>query len=81
LSSGENQLRYYKASTCGFSEPPEGYSDPTRVIELNANYVLLKSATLWQKYHMKDLVIQEIFEDLLNDEVRDEEGWENCKVN
>jgi bacterioferritin len=32
---------------------------------------------LAKKYHMKDLVTHEIFEDLLTDEVSDEEDWES----
>jgi bacterioferritin len=69
-----------KASTCGFSEPPEDYSDLTRVIELvlqGERCAIEKYNTLAKKYHMKDLVTHEIFEDLLKDEVSDEEDWEN----
>jgi ferritin-like protein len=69
-----------KASTCGFSEPPEDYSDLTRVIELvveSERCAIEKYNTLAKKYHMKDLVTHEIFEDLLKDEVSDEEDWEN----
>jgi hypothetical protein len=37
-----------------------------------------KNITLWQrKYHMKDPVPHEIFDDLLKDEVSNEEDWEN----
>jgi ferritin-like protein len=35
-----------------------------------------KYNALAKKYHMKDLVTHEIFEDLLKDEVSDEEDWE-----
>jgi bacterioferritin len=69
-----------KASTCGFSEPPEDYSDLARVIELvlqGERCAIEKYNTLAKKYHMKDLVTHEIFEDLLKDEVSDEEDWEN----
>ena len=69
-----------KVSTCGFSEPPEDYSDLARVIELvlkGERCAIEKYNALAKKYHMKDLVTHEIFEDLLNDEVRDEEDWEN----
>jgi bacterioferritin len=69
-----------KASTCGFSEPPEDYSDLARVIELvleGERCAIEKYNALAKKYHMKDLVTHEIFEDLLNDEVGDEEDWEN----
>jgi bacterioferritin len=69
-----------KASTCGFSEPPEDYSDLTRVIELvlkGERCAIEKYNALAKNYHMKDLVTHEIFEDLLTDEVSDEEDWEN----
>jgi bacterioferritin len=69
-----------KASTCGFSEPPEDYSDLVKVIELvleGERCAIEKYNALAKKYHMKDLVTHEIFEDLLNDEVGDEEDWEN----
>lgn len=69
-----------KASTCGFSEPPEDYSDLAKVIELvleGERCAIEKYNALAKKYHMKDLVTHEIFEDLLNDEVSDEEDWEN----
>jgi bacterioferritin len=69
-----------KASTCGFSDPPENYSDLAKVIELvleGERCAIEKYNTLAKKYHMKDLVTHEIFEDLLKDEVSDEEDWEN----
>ena len=69
-----------KVSTCGFSEPPENYSDLARVIESvleGERCAIKKYDTLAKKYHMKDLVTHEIFEDLLKDEVSDEEDWEN----
>jgi bacterioferritin len=69
-----------KASTCGFSEPPDDYSDLTRVIESvieSERCAIQKYNILAKKYHMKDLVTHEIFEDLLKDEVSDEEDWEN----
>jgi bacterioferritin len=69
-----------KASTCGFSEPPEDYSDLAKVIELvleGERCAIEKYNALAKKYHMKDLVTHEIFEDLLTDEVSDEEDWEN----
>jgi bacterioferritin len=69
-----------KASTCGFSEPPDDYSDLTQIIELvleGERCAIEKYNTLAKKYHMKDLVTHEIFEDLLMDEVSDEEDWEN----
>ena len=69
-----------KASTCGFSDPPEDYSDLALVIEhvLEGEICAIeKYNTLAKKYHMKDLVTHEIFEDMLKDEVSDKEDWEN----
>ena len=69
-----------KAFTCGFSEPPADHSDLTRVIELvleGERCAIEKYNALAKKYHMKDLVTHEIFEDLLTEEVSDEEDWEN----
>jgi bacterioferritin len=69
-----------KASTCGFLEPPENYSDLARVVKSvleGERCAIEKYNTLAKKYHMKDLVTHEIFEDLLKDEVSDEEDWEN----
>ena len=69
-----------EASTCGFSEPPQDYSDLVRIIELVLEVercAIEKYNKLAKKYHMKDLVTHEIFEDLLKDEVSDEDDWEN----
>jgi bacterioferritin len=77
---GKPTTKLLEASTCGFSEPPEDYSDLIRVIELvleGERCAIEKYNNLAKKYHMKDLVTHEIFEDLLKDEVSDEEEWEN----
>jgi bacterioferritin len=77
---GKPTIDIMKASTCGFSEPPEDYSDLAKVIELvleGERCAIEKYNALAKKYHMKDLVTHEIFEDLLNNEVGDEEDWEN----
>ena len=77
---GKPTTKLTEASTCGFSEPPEDYSDLVRVIELvleGERCAIEKYNNLAKKYHMKDLVTHEIFEDLLKDEVSDEEEWEN----
>ncbi len=69
-----------ETSTCGFSEPPEDRSDLRRIVELvikGERCAIEKYNRLAKKYHMKDLVTHEIFEDLLTDEVNDEEDWEN----
>jgi bacterioferritin len=67
-------------STCGFSEPPEDTSDLVSIVELvlkGERCAIEKYNNLAKKYHMKDLVTHEIFEDLLEDEVSDEEDWED----
>ena len=69
-----------ETSTCGFSPPPEDRSDLRGVVELvieAERCAIEKYNRLAKKYHMKDLVTHEIFEDLLTDEVNDEEDWEN----
>ena len=63
-----------------FSEPPEDRSDLRRIVELvikGERCAIEKYNRLAKKYHMKDLVTHEIFEDLLVDEVSDEEDWES----
>ena len=77
---GKPTTNLLEASTCGFSEPPEDPSDLVRMIELvleGERCAIEKYNRLAKKYHMKDLVTHEIFEDLLKDEVSDEEDWEN----
>jgi bacterioferritin len=67
-------------STCGFSEPPEDTSDLVSIVELvlkGERCAIEKYNNLAKKYHMKDLVTHEIFEELLEDEVSDEEDWED----
>lgn len=68
------------ASTCGFSPPPDDPHDLNSIIELvlkGERCAVEKYNNLAKKYHMKDLVTHEIFEDFLKDEVSDEEDWEN----
>jgi bacterioferritin len=68
------------ASTCGFSPPPDDPHDLNSIIELvlkGERCAIEKYNNLAKKYHMKDLVTHEIFEDFLKDEVSDEEDWEN----
>jgi bacterioferritin len=77
---GEPTTDVMKASTCGFSEPPADRSDLASIVELvlkGERCAIEKYNKLAKKYHMKDLVTHEIFEDLLVDEVADEEDWEN----
>ena len=69
-----------ETSSCGFSPPPEDRTDLVRVVELvleGERCAIEKYNRLAKKYHMKDLVTHEIFEDLLTDEVSDEEDWES----
>ena len=68
------------ASTCGFSPPPDDPHNLNSIIELvlkGERCAIEKYNNLAKKYHMKDLVTHEIFEDFLKDEVSDEEDWEN----
>ena len=68
------------SSTCGFSPPPDDPHDLNSIIELvlkGERCAIEKYNILTKKYHMKDLVTHEIFEDFLKDEVSDEEDWEN----
>jgi bacterioferritin len=72
-------MNLMETSTCSFSEPPEDYSDLDTVIEPvleGERCAIEKYNKLVKKYHMKDLVTNEIFEDLLNDEVSDDEEWD-----
>jgi bacterioferritin len=66
-------------STCGFSPPPKDRTDLAGIVELvleGERCAIEKYNRLAKKYHMKDLVTHEIFEELLTDEVSDEEDWE-----
>lgn len=77
---GTPTTKLTETSTCGFSPPPEDRRDLKRVIELvleGERCAIEKYNKLAKKYHMKDLVTHEIFEDLLVDEVSDEEDWES----
>jgi bacterioferritin len=77
---GTPTTKLIETSTCGFSLPPDDRTDLVRIIELvleGERCAIDKYNKLAKKYHMKDLVSHEIFEDLLKDEVSDEEDWEN----
>jgi bacterioferritin len=68
------------SSTCGFSPPPDDPTDLSAMVELvlkGERCAIEKYNNLAKKYHMKDLVTHEIFEDFLKDEVSDEEDWES----
>src|ERR671925_391947 len=77
---GEPTTDVMNASTCGFSKPPEDTADLVSIVELvlkGERCAIEKYNNLAKKYHMKDLVTHEIFEDFLEDEVSDEEDWEH----
>ena len=63
-----------------FLPPPEDRTDIKSIIKLvleSERCAIDKYNKLAKKYHMKDLVTHELFEDLLNDEVSDEQDWED----
>ena len=67
-------------SKCGFKEPPSDPANLKQVIKdvLDAEACAIESYNeLSEKYRTTDIVTKEIFEDLLEDEVEDEEKWEN----
>ena len=77
---GTPTTKVTEVSTCGFTPPPQDRSDLKRFVELvieGERCAIEKYNRLAKKYHMKDLVTHEIFEDLLTDEVSDEEDWES----
>lgn len=68
------------STTCGFDLPPDDPADLSAIIGLvlkGERCAIEKYNNLAKKYHMKDLVTHEIFEDFLKDEVSDEEDWES----
>ncbi len=69
---------------CGFKAPPSNPADLKQVIQnvLDAEACAIESYNaLSEKYRTSDIVTKEIFEDLLEDEVEDEEKWENIGSN
>jgi bacterioferritin len=77
---GTPTTKVTEVSTCGFTLPPQDRSDLKKIVELvieGERCAIEKYNRLAKKYHMKDLVTHEIFEDLLTDEVGDEEDWES----
>ena len=77
---GTPTTKLTETSSCGLSAPPEDRTDLVHVIELvldGERGAIEKYNRLAKKYHMKNLVTHEIFEDLLTDEVSDEEDWES----
>ncbi len=73
-------VKLFETSTCGFLPPPEDRTDLEGIIKRvleSERCAIDKYNKLAKKYHMKDLVTHEIFEDLLKDEVSDEQDWED----
>ena len=69
---------------CGFKEPPSDPANLKQVIQdvLAAEACAIESYNeLSEKYRTTDIVTKEIFEELLEDEVKDEEKWENIGSN
>ncbi len=67
-------------SACGYKAPPSDPSNIKQVIQdvLDAEACAIGAySKLSEKYRMTDVVTHEIFEELLEDEVSDEEQWEN----
>lgn len=72
------------SSGCGYKSPPSDPSNLKQVIQdvLEAEACAIETYNkLSEKYRMTDLVTHEIFEDLLQDEVGDEEEWEKLGAN
>jgi len=68
-----------KTSRCGYIAPPKDPTDIKRVIEdvLKSEACAIKFYNeMVKKYRETDYVTHEIFEDLLEDEVADEEEWD-----
>jgi bacterioferritin len=72
------------SSGCGYKAPPSDPSNLKQVIQdvLDAEACAIETySKLSEKYRMTDIVTHEIFEDLLEDEVSDEEEWEKLGAN
>lgn len=69
---------------CGYKEPPSDPANLKQVVQdvLEAEACAIESYNeLSEKYRETDIVTKEIFEDLLEDEVKDEEEWEKLGAN
>jgi bacterioferritin len=74
-----NPGKLLETSGCGYKEPPSDPNNLKQVIQdvLDAEACAITTySKLAEKYRMTDLVTHEMFEDLLEDEVDDEEEWE-----
>jgi bacterioferritin len=71
-------------SACGYKAPPSDPSNIKQVIQdvLDAEACAIEAySKLTEKYRVTDVVTHEIFEELLEDEVDDEEEWEKLGSN
>jgi bacterioferritin len=68
-----------KRSGCGYIAPPDDPTDHRRLVEgvLKAEQCAIRFySEMVDKYRTSDVVTHEVFEELLEDEVDDEEEWE-----
>ena len=71
--------RLLETSGCGYKQPPSDPNNLKQVIQdvLESEACAIETYNrLAEKYRTTDLVTHEMFEDLLEDEVGDEEEWE-----
>ena len=79
-----NPNKLLEVSGCGYKEPPTDSANLKQVIEivLEAEACAIETySKLSEKYRTTDIVTHEIFEELLEDEVEDEEQWEKLGSN
>jgi bacterioferritin len=79
-----NPNKLLDVSGCGYKEPPTDAANLKQVIEivLEAEACAIETySKLSEKYRTTDVVTHEIFEELLEDEVEDEEQWEKLGSN
>ena len=79
-----NPNKLLDVSGCGYKEPPTDAANLKQVIEivLEAEACAIETySKLSEKYRTTDVVTHEIFEELLEDEVEDEELWEKLGSN
>jgi bacterioferritin len=80
---GRPELDFSKllsVSGCGYTPPPENPTDYRKLAEdiLKAEACAIKFySQMVEKYRLTDVVTHEIFEELLEDEVEDEQTWED----
>ncbi|MEM2024527.1 MAG: ferritin-like domain-containing protein [Candidatus Caldarchaeum sp.] len=70
-------------SGCGYIPPPEDPTDYLKLIKdvLKAEACAIKFySQMVEKYRTTDVVTHEVFEELLEDEVEDEQTWEDLQA-